>query len=177
MRAVRSRVLELDVRGLDGERRAVVLDEFLADRAGAEAGDVFGRGVRQREHRADAVRGVPHRRQARPVVGPAVHVLLVAGLEELDLAELALVVELLDVEELAGVDDGLHHHVLQAGLACTRSTIFLQSAMLVAIGHGAGDVLAGLEGRDGHPGVIGDRRVDVHGVHVRGPSAAPRKSV
>ena len=88
----------------------------------------------KRQHRPDAVRGVPHRRQARPVVRPAVHVLLMAGLEELDLAQLALVVELLDEEELAGVDHGFHHHVLQAGPLGTSSTIFLQSSMLVAIG-------------------------------------------
>ena len=41
---------------------------------------------------ADAVRGIPHRRQAGPVVGPAVHVLLVARLQELELAQFAFVV-------------------------------------------------------------------------------------
>ena len=109
-------------------------DQLLADRARAEARDVLGLGVGQRQARADAVRRVLHRRQAGPVVRPAVHVLLVARLQELDLAELALVVQLLDEQELAGVDDRLRHHVLQAGLLRPSSTICWQSSMLVAIG-------------------------------------------
>jgi hypothetical protein len=55
------------------------------------------------------------------------------GLEELELAECALVVEFLHVEELARVHDGLHHHVLESGLLLS-STIFLQSAIEVAMG-------------------------------------------
>ena len=59
-------------------------------RARTETGDVLGLGPRQGQAGADAVRGVVHRRQTGPVVGPAVHVLLMARLQELDLAQLAL---------------------------------------------------------------------------------------
>ena len=109
--------------------------------------------------------GVPHGGQAGPVVGPAVHVLLVAAAQELEPAELTLVVQLLDEQVFAAVDDGLHHHVDLAALALGRDDL----AALVdrgSHGHGAGHVLAGLQGRDGHPGVVGDRRVDVNRVDV-----------
>jgi hypothetical protein len=49
----------------------------------------------------------------------------------------------------------------------TSSTIFLQSAMAGGHRHGAGDVLAGLQGLDAHPAVVGDGRIDVDGVDVR----------
>ena len=70
----------------------------------------------QRQAGADAVRGVVHRRQPFPVAGPAAHLLLMAGLQELHPAQLALVVQLLDEQKFAGVDDRFHHHVFQAGL-------------------------------------------------------------
>ena len=158
-------VLELDVGGLDGEGGVVFRDEFGADRAGAETGDVFGGGIGEREHGADAVRGIPHGREARPVVRPAVHVLLVARLEKLDFAEVAAVVEFFDVEVFAGVNDRLHHHVVEASFFGEIDDAF-------AIGDGgrhrdgAGDVFAGFERFDGLLGVVGDRRVDVNGVDV-----------
>ena len=104
------------MRRLDGERRVVFADQLLADGTGTEAGDVFRLGLRQRQARADAMRGVVHRRQTRPVIRPTVHVLLMARLQELDFAQLALLVHLLDEQKFAGIDDGFGHHVFQARL-------------------------------------------------------------
>ena len=158
--------LEFEVRALDREGRAVFRDELVANFAAAEAAHVLRGGARQaRGHRADAMGGIPHGRQSGPIVGPAIHVLLVTGLEKLELAELALVEELFHKEVLAAIDHGLHHHVLEAGL-------FDQIDDLLAIldggghGHGAGHVLAGFESGDGLGGVIGDRRIDVDGMHL-----------
>src|SRR4029453_8532741 len=70
--------LEPDVRTLDVEGAAVFLDELLAHRAGTEAAYVFRRLANQPGDRTHAVGGVPHRRETRPVIGPTVHVLLMA---------------------------------------------------------------------------------------------------
>jgi hypothetical protein len=40
----------------------------------------------------------------------------VGGLDELEFSEDSFVLEFLHVEVLAGIDDGLRHHVLEAGL-------------------------------------------------------------
>jgi hypothetical protein len=86
--------------------------------------------------------------------------------EVLQLAEFALVVELLDEQKFAAVNDRLGHHVLQAGFVYGL-------AKLLALGdrcchwHGAHDVLAGAQGLDGLRCVIGDRRVDVYGIDLR----------
>ena len=78
---------------LDGERRVVLLDQFLADRAASRSRRRIPPGLPiSAETRADAMRGVLHRRQAGPVIRPAVHVLLMARLDELELAQFALVV-------------------------------------------------------------------------------------
>ena len=83
----------------------------------------------------------------------------------LDLAELALLVHLLDEQELAAVDDRLGHHVLQAGVGH-------ELANLLAVGdvrrhrHGAHHVLARLQRLLAHPGVVRNRAVDVDEVDV-----------
>ncbi len=85
--------------------------------------------------------------------------------EELDAAQLTLVVEFFDEQILAAVDDGLHHHVDLADLTLELDDL----AALVdrgAHGDGAGHVFAGLERGDRLRCVIGDRRVDVNGVYV-----------
>src|SRR6185503_2684035 len=140
--------LELDVRRLDGEARAVVLDEFQANRAGTEATHVFRRFANQPGDRPDTMRGVPHGRQAGPVIGPAVHVLLVTGLDELELAEFARVEQLLHEQVFAGVNDRLGHHVFEPGLLDEFDDL---PAVADARGHrhGAGDMFAGFEGGDG----------------------------
>ena len=107
--------------------------ELFADPARAVADDALGMLAQDRQAGADAVRGVPHRRQARPVIGPAVHVLLVAPAQELEPAQLALVVQLLDEQVLAAVDDRLHHHVDLAALRWA-STICRHSSIDVPIG-------------------------------------------
>ena len=89
----------------------------LADGARAEAARRTRPAVDQPQARADDVRGVVHRDHPLPVLGPAVHVLRMRRRQVLDLAEFALLVHLLDEQELAAVDDRLGHHVLQAGLA------------------------------------------------------------
>ena len=113
------------------------------------------------------MRRIPHRREARPVIRPAIHVLLMAGLEELDFAELAFFVQLLDDREYSRAYTtvsiimyfmpGLLHQVddLLAILDAGRHR------------HGAGHVLARLQRGDGLPGVVGNRRVDVDRIHVR----------
>ncbi len=134
---------------------------------------LLGMLAQDRQARADAVRGVPHRRQARPVVGPAVHVLLVAPPQELEPAQLAFVVEFLDEQVLSAVNDRLHHHVDLAALALGLDDL---AAFVDRCPHrnGAGDVLAGLQGFDRHPGMVGDRRVDMDRVDVRGLSSSSR---
>ncbi len=73
-------LMELDMGRLDREGRVVDRHHVLGDAAGAEARDVFGVGAGEGEHRAHAMRGVVHGRQAGPVTGPAFHVLLVVVL-------------------------------------------------------------------------------------------------
>ena len=101
--------------GFDGVWGAVASVHFFADAAGRKAGDVFGLVAGEAEDGADAVGGVVHGREAGPISGPAFHILLVGGFEKLEFAEFAFVVEFLHEEELAGVDDGLHHHVFESG--------------------------------------------------------------
>jgi len=131
-----------------------VLDELLADGAGAEATHVF-RG------RADEAGDGPTQwvaytwREAGPVVRPAIHVLLMRGLDELQLAEFTGVEQLLHVEILAGVDHGLGHHVLKAGLLHEIDDL-LALGEIGRHGHRAAHMLASLERGDGLPAVIGD---------------------
>jgi hypothetical protein len=70
------------------------------------------------------------------------------------------------VEELARVDDGLHHHVVPPG--CLGG-IDDRLDLLERGRHrdGAGHVLARLQRGDRLSRMVRDRRVDVHGVDVR----------
>ena len=125
--------------GFDGVRGAVTGVHFFADGAGRKAGDVFGLVAAEAEDGADAVGGVVHRWEARPISWPAFHILLVGGFEELEFAEFAFVIEFLHEEELASVDDGLHHHVFESGGLGN----FNDSAAVIDRGRhrdGAGDV-------------------------------------
>ena len=108
---------------------------------------------------------IVHRDHVFPVVGPTLHVLRMRGLQILNLAELALVVELLDEQVFAAVDDGLRHHVFQSGLPDQPHDLL----GLVEGGrhrHGAHDVLAGFQRRDRLRSVIGNGAVDVDEIHV-----------
>ena len=128
--------------GFDGKRGAVTGVHFFADAAGCKAGDVLGLIAGEAENRADAVGGVVHGREARPISGPAFHILLVGSFEELEFAEFAFVVEFLHEEKLAGVDDGLHHHVFESGGLGN----FNDSATVIDRGRhrdSAGDVFSG----------------------------------
>ena len=140
--------------------------DVVAHGARSEAADILGDAVHQPQAGADDVRGVVHRDHLFPVVRPAVHVLRMRRRQVLDLAQFALLVHLLDEQELAAVDDRLGHHVFQPGLLD-------EFADLLALfdrrrhRHGAHDVLAGLERLQRHPGVVGNRRVDVDEVDLR----------
>ncbi len=83
-----------------------------------------------------------------------------AGLQELDFAQFAFVVEFFAEEKFAGVDDSLGHHVFQA---CVFDEFDDGFAVFDAGGHGDGthDVLAGLERGDRLRGVIGNGGIDV----------------
>ncbi len=112
------------------------------------------------------MRRVVHRHHVFPIVGPAFHVLRMRGLHVLDLAKLAGVVKLLDIQVFAAVDDGFGHHVLETGLAHERDD-FLGLLDRRRHRHGADDVLARLEGGDRHGGMVGDRAVDVDDIDLR----------
>ena len=114
--------------------------------------DVLGGLSDERQARADAVRGIVHRRQPGPVIWPAGHVLLMGAAEELELPSLPGV-ELIHEEKLTGIDDGLHHHVFLARFLLA-STICLHSSTR-GHRHRAGHVLARLERGDGLRGVSG----------------------
>ncbi len=108
---------------------------------------------------------IVHRDHLLPVARPAVHVLRVRGGQVLNLAEFAALVHLLDEQELAAVDHGFGHHVLQAGLRHFLNNL----AALVDRGghrHRAHHVLAGVECLQRHPSVVGDRAVDVDKVDI-----------
>jgi hypothetical protein len=159
-------LVETDVGRLDGEGRAVAAVHFLADRAAGETAYVLGLIAGESEDGADAVGGIVHRGKARPVARPAVHVLLVTCFEKLQLAEFALVVELLHEKKFTGVDDRFHHHVVQAGFLTK-----LYDGLAILDGgchrHCAGNVFACAQCREGVLGVIWNRRVDVDCVNVR----------
>src|SRR5580704_4432833 len=99
-----------------------MLDEVFADAARAMADDALGMGglalaAEQRQAGADAMRRIPHRRQAGPIARPTFHILLVRAAEKLDPTQFSFVVHLLDEKIFAAVNDGLHHHVDLADLA------------------------------------------------------------
>ena len=107
------------------------------------------------------MRGVVHRDHSFPILGPAVHVLRMRRGQMLNLAEFAFLVHLLDEQELAAVDDRFGHHVFQPGLLDLLDDL---SALVDGRRHRhrAHHVLAGIERLQRHPGMIGNRAVDVH---------------
>src|SRR5678815_1901078 len=157
---------ELDVRRLDREGRIVMLDEFLADGSAPKTTHIFRRLPDKPSHGADAMRGVPHWRQPRPVVRPAVHILLVARLDELEFAQFPGVEQFLHEKVLARIHDGLGHHVFAPSLLHKFDDLL---AFRDARCHRyrAGHMLAGFQRGDRLPPVIRDRRIDVHEVHIR----------
>jgi hypothetical protein len=160
------RVFDRERGGLDGERTSVPADELFANPARAVADHAFGMLAQDSQTGADAVGGVPHGGQPRPVIGPAVHVLLMASPQKLELAQLTLFVQLLDEEIFTAVDDGFHHHVDLAALSLGFNDLFA-FVNGSSHGNGAGDVLSGVQGLDRHPGVVGDRGIDVNSVDIR----------
>src|SRR5690606_20311366 len=97
------RVLEFNMGSFDGKRRSVMLMQFLPDGSRPKARYILGFAARKPQHRAYAMRSVMHGRQSRPVVWPAVHILLVTGFEELDFAQLSLFVQFFHEQKLTGV--------------------------------------------------------------------------
>ncbi len=105
------RRLKLIDRRLDGIGIAVWRAQLLAHLARPETVDPGCSRFRQRQQRAHGVCGVPHGRQSGPIGRPPLHVLIVRSPKKLDAAELPPIPQLLGVDELPGVDRGLHHHV------------------------------------------------------------------
>ena len=77
---------------LDGKWTVIALDQVVANASRAVADHTLSMLAQESQAWADAVGGVVHGRQAGPVIGPAVHVLLMAAAQELNPAQLALVV-------------------------------------------------------------------------------------
>src|SRR5690242_2969120 len=86
-------VSELDMRSFDSKGRVVMLLQFRTDSAGAETRNIFRFRACKSQYGANAMRGVMHRRKPRPIVRPAVHVLLMAGLQKLEFPQLTFVIE------------------------------------------------------------------------------------
>ena len=88
-----------------------------------------------------------------------------AGLEELEFAQVPIVVEFLHVEEFTGVNHGFHHHVLHAAF---RGKFDDGLAILHRGSHrnGTGHVLARAHGLQGRLGMMRDRGVDVNGIDI-----------
>jgi hypothetical protein len=86
--------------------------------------------------------------------------------QKLEPAERPVLEEILDVQELTGVDDRLHHHVVLARLPHGRDD---RPAFLERRGHRhrAGHMFARPKRGDGLLRVIRNRGVDVHRVDVR----------
>ena len=112
------------------------------------------------------MRRIMHRRQPRPVTRPAFHVLLMGCFQKLQLSELPLIVELLHEEKLPGVNHRLHHHVFQAGLLTKLHDL---SAILHRSrhGHGASNMLPGLQGRNRMRRMIRNRGINMNRIDLR----------
>src|SRR5580704_7752726 len=153
------------MRRLNSKWRTVSGSELVPDAAGPEAGDGFRLSVDDGEAGRNAMRRVIHRWQSWPAVGPAVHVLMVAALQILNLAEPSTAGELAGEEIFPRVEDRLRHHVSKPG---SRNEFDDLSALVDRKGHryGAHHMLARLERRDRHPPVIRDRRVDMHEIDI-----------
>ena len=159
-------VLNFDVATLDGKLVAALLRDVIPHCAAAETADVLGQSIDHAETGADDVGGVVHRDHFLPVAWPAVHVLRMTRGKVLQFAQLALVVQFLDEQKFAAVDDRLGHHVLEAGFVDSFAKLlaFLDGRRHR---HGAHHVFAGSQGLDRLRGVIGDGGVDVDGINLR----------
>lgn len=106
------------------------------------------------------MRRVVHRRQPRPSVRPALHVLVVAALQKLNPTELAAAIELARVEILPRVENRFGHHIFEPGPLNELDNL---TAFVDGEGHwhGADDVFPSIERSDRHPTVVGEGRVDV----------------
>lgn len=91
--------------------------------------------------------------------------MLVRTAQELQPADLAGLVEVFEIEELARVDRRFHHHVDLAGLLFQAHDL-LALLGLERHGHRAGHVFARLERLNAHPAVALQIGVDVHRVDV-----------
>ncbi len=151
--------------GFDGEGRAVNAGKLVTDFTGSDALYLAGQLALQTKHRTDAMGGVVHGRHTFPIAGPTVHILLVTCLQELNATQVAPVVHFLHKQILAAVNHGFHHHVnLATGFGGFHDAL----TILYAGGHRnrTGHVLARFQGHDAVLGVIANRGVDVHRVHI-----------
>ena len=85
------------------------------------------------------------------------------SLHVLYFSKLAFVIQLLDEKKLTAVDNSFGHHIFQTSLI---DKIYNLLALLNRGRHGNGahNVLPRFESFDGHPCVIGNRRIDMNEV-------------
>src|SRR5690606_8096637 len=140
--------------------------QFFPDCTRAKTGNVFRFATYDAQYRSNAVGRVMHGRKSRPVVGPAVHVLLMAGFDKLKLAQLPLVVELFHEKELPGVHDSFHHHVGETGFF---HRLHDPAAVLHRSSHGnrTSHVFPGTKGLQRLAGMVWDEPVNMYRVDVR----------
>ena len=156
-------VAQRDQGRFEGEGAATGRLHLFAHPAGAPAIDGGPALAQQHQAGGHRVRGVHQRREAQPVVRPALHVLVVGAAHELDPPQLPLFVQVLHIEEFPAVHGGLHEHVVLAALLAGLDDL-IQLVQAQAHGNGAGAVLAGVQCLDGQGGVGGRGRHQVHRV-------------
>src|SRR5690606_21700006 len=78
------RIFEFDVSGLHCEWGTILVVQFFPDAPRTETRYVLGLIAGKAQNRPYTMRSVVHRRQAGPIIRPSIHILLVAGFEELD---------------------------------------------------------------------------------------------
>jgi len=112
------------------------------------------------------VGGIVHGRKSFPVARPSRHFLLVAPAHELDSPEFPRVAQFTNEQELASIDGSLHHHVVLAVAFCRVDDLsaFFNSG---GGGHGASDMLAGVERGNALGCVKMNGRVDMDRIHFR----------
>ena len=109
---------------------------------------------------------VVHGGQAGPIIRPAIHVLLMAGLYKLNLSQRPTVGELFDEKKLARIDNCFGHHVAQA---CLLNQIHDCFAFFQARchRHRAHHMLAGSERSNRHWSMVWNGCVEMHSVNIR----------
>ena len=110
--------------------------------------------------------GMCQGREAVPVRGPALHILIVGAAHILQLAHCAGFVQLLHIQILAGVDGSFHEHIVFAGSLPRLDNVF-QLLHGHTHGDGAGAVLACVEHLNRHGRMQRGRNDQMDRIHIR----------